>query len=342
MRPIIRTLLVTSLAAACAACGSSDDQETEKPDPIDPGPEGLLAAPEPGEGFQIDLEPFEVPSGEELYYCYRVPVPADVEVDVATIEARFTLGAHHMLALTVDETYEADQGECSAGTLAYGLSPVEAFTKNLRFLSGAQTPYSEDPRMKLDLEDGMAFRVRKGSTLFFQIHWFNVTPEPQQAKTVVNFEYAEAEPEKLLESFFFYHTDINLPPRSPSEVAGRCTFPEDSEIVGMVSHMHQRGVNFTTHKYDEAMGDLVYEEASWAEPIMKYWRSPDLLQVPSGSALEYRCFFENTTDDWIGEGDGANDEMCMLIGMYTGGSRTLFGFPGAGSGNFPNPCVAVP
>jgi hypothetical protein len=131
-----------------------------------------------------------------------------------------------------------------------------------------------------------------------------------------------------------------LPPQQDSEVAGRCIFPQSMEVVGMVSHMHARGTHFETHAFDGTQGDLIYEENTWAEPTMKMWPMSGLYQVTPQQGFEYRCFFTNDTDEWIYEGDGAGEEMCMLIGLYTGGDGTIWGFPGT---NFPNNvCVDIP
>ena len=72
---------------------------------------------------------------------------------------------------------------------------------------------------------------------------------------------------------------------------------------------------------------------------MKMWQSPNLLDISANTGLEYRCFFNNPSDSWIYEGDGANDEMCMLIGLYTGGNGTIWGFPGM---DFPGNICTVP
>jgi hypothetical protein len=286
------------------------------------------------------LPTFEVQPGEERYYCYTLPIPADADFYLERVEQRFSLGAHHMLISTAETQFEEGHGPCSANEFGWNVDFIQAFTANLRFLSGAQTPYFDDPRAELALEPGMAFDVKAGSTVLLQLHWANTTDSVQTAQTAINWWYADGEPTRLLESFFFYHSGIALPPHESTEVAGRCTFPAGTEVVGMVSHMHARGTHFTTHRHDGALQDLVYEEDTWQEPEMKMWPSSDLLTLDNES-LEYRCFFTNETDDWIYEGDGAAEEMCMLIGLYSGGDSTIWGFPGQG-GLIGNVCSDVP
>jgi hypothetical protein len=300
----------------------------------------LLDVPTEGDGFQVNLPSFDVQPSEEAYYCYRLPMPVDEAFDLSAVESRFSLGAHHLLLSTVDEAYEAGQGACDASQFGYDVPIGEAMQNNLRFLSGAQTPYADDPRTKIEFEEGMAFQLKSDTTLLAQLHWVNTTTDVQHAATTINFLYAKTETTMPLDSFFFYHTDIQLPPQSASEVGGRCTFPAGDQIVSMVSHMHARGVDFTVHRNDGSDAELLYEEDSWSEPQMKFWPVSDLLQVQETQTLDYRCFFDNTTADWIYDGDGAGEEMCMLIGLYTGGSGTIWGFPGM---DFPgNACQALP
>ncbi len=301
----------------------------------------FLAAPQPGLGFQVAPATFSVPAGEEAYYCYRLPMPVDHDFDLTRLETRFGKGAHHLLVSTVERVYEAGHGPCTASEFGFGIPPLEALAANLRFLSGAQTPYADDPRSELALEPGMAFRVKQGTTLLLQVHWLNATTAPVEAKTAINFWFADAPPTQYVEALFFYHTGIRLPAHATTDVAGRCVFADDIDVVGMVSHMHQRGTRFTTRRFDGALGEEVYAEQSWQEPKMKMWRRPELLHFARGSGLEYRCTFQNDTDGVITDGEGAGDEMCMLIGLYTGGTQTLFGFPGLDA--FPgNPCRITP
>jgi hypothetical protein len=338
-------MLVVLAGAALVACGGGStgnpaDIDAALSGAPDAAPDSLLPPPPDGEGVQVALAPFEVAPGEEVYWCYTLSFPAG-EVDVARIETRFGLGAHHLLISTIEGDYAEGDGRCTPNEFGWGVSLQAAFGSNLRFLSGTQTPYAEDPRSDLVLEDGMAFRFRAGTKLLAQVHWANTTDAPQAAPTVINFWYATSTTTRLLEAFFFYHTGFSIPAHAQAEVAGRCTFPSDVEVVGMVSHMHARGVNFTAHSFAGTLGDLVYEETDWQEPVMKMWSTQaGLLDVAAGEGFEYRCFFDNQSDATIVEGDSAGDEMCMLIGLYAGGDGTVFGFPGI---TFPgNPCVAVP
>lgn len=326
-----------ALVLGCSTDSVGDDDDDVAPG-VDAGPEPFLQPPPEGDGFQVMLPEFEVPPGEEIYYCFRVPMPVDQEFDLQRIEQRFSLGAHHMLVMTVDGDYGESMAPCSQESITGDL-PQEAVA-SLRFLGGAQTPYSEDPRAELELEDGMAFQVRNPTTLVFQLHWANTTDATQTATTAINFWYSQVEVTRYLESFFFYHTGIEVPPQSAGQAAGRCTFPMDVEVVGMVSHMHQHGTNYEAHQYDGAqLTDMVYQETRWQDPEMKFWKANDLIEIDEGQGFEYRCFYQNNTDEWIYEGEGANDEMCMLVGLYAGGTGTLFGAPGF---DYPgNPCVAV-
>ena len=342
-------VLVAGCGGAAGVGGSAGGAAGQGGAPEDAGAAGaaggpsdvFLPAPQPGLGFQVEPAPFPVAAGKEQYYCYRLPIPVDHDFDLTRIETRFGKGAHHLLISTVDRAYEAAHGSCSANQFGFGVEPLDALSSNLRFLSGAQTPYADDPRSDLTLEPGLAFRVKRGTTLLLQVHWLNAGTTPLDARTAINFWFADAPPTQYLEAFFFYHTGIRLPAHATTEVAARCLFPDDADVVGMVSHMHQRGKRFTARRFEGALGDEVYLEESWQEPRMRMWHRPELLHIARGTGLEYRCTFQNDTAGVITDGEGAGDEMCMLVGLYTGGTQTLFGLPGLDA--FPgNPCRIVP
>ncbi len=296
----------------------------------DASPEEFLLAPDDTDGFQLRPQPFTVAPGEEVYYCYSISIPIDeAEFLLGRVESRFSVGAHHLLISTVDTPVPQGQGPCSANDFGHGITFVEAIGSNLRFLSGAQTPYSVDPRSDISFSEKYAFYIKPQSTILLQLHWANTTDSPQVANTAINFWRSTSESPERLESYFFYHREIALPPGEKTEVAGRCAFPENSEIVGIVSHMHARGTFFTARHFREnGQTETIYEETSWQEPEMKTWFDSAAPSFKGSDEIEFRCFFENTTSEWIYEGDGANDEMCMLIGIYTGGHNTLWGFPG--------------
>jgi hypothetical protein len=185
-------------------------------------------------------------------------------------------------------------------------------------------------------------RVKGGGTLLLQQHFVNTTTAPISGEAVVNFWYAEEPLARTLESFFFFHLDIAVPPHAEREVAGRCTFPFDTEIPGMNSHMHQHGVHFSAHKVEGgALGEMLMQTDSWQEPIARTWPLASMMSVRAGDTVEFRCRYQNDTDQPIYLGESATDEMCALIGFYVGNRGTLWGFPGLGDIN-DNPCVAVP
>ena len=323
-------LLGLSIAALGCSDASSDGKEGSTP-------EAFLPVPEQTQGFQAAPEPFEVQPGEEVYYCYRIPL--EQVGQISKITGRFGVGAHHALISTIEKEYTPGQGPCSASDFGWNVGLQEAMRHNLRFITAAQTPYSEDPRMELALEEGMAFEFKPGTTLLLQLHWLNTSTEPQLAQTAFNFHYAPQEVQTQVNAFFFYHTNFNLPPTQKTEVAARCSFPE-TNIIAMVSHMHSRGKRFTTHRYQGGLGEQVYEETSWEDPTVRTWPSQAPLRLDAGESLEYRCFFGNPTQAAIGEGDGADEEMCMLVGLYEGGNGTFWGFPGVSYAG--NPCVVTP
>lgn len=348
-------VLLASLVLGAAACG--DDKTSAPPGTMMP-PEGsggaggspeapaplTLDPPPAGEGFQIAAAPFLVQPGQEVYYCERVKLPVDADFDVQRIHARYSNGAHHLLVLSVDEEYPPLHGTCDAGTLGYELSQEELVRNNLRFIGGSQTPYLASPESDGTFDEGLAIRVRKGATILLQQHFLNTGPAPVEAKTLINVHFARTPPQKLLESFFFYHIDVDVPAHAEADAAARCTFPPGTEVLGMVSHMHKRGVWYKAHEVvGDALGQMLYETTEWQEPQMKTWPGNAMLQM-GGKTVEYRCHYKNESDQRIQTGEsGEYDEMCMLIGFYTGGTETLWGLPGVSRAAWPgNPCVAVP
>jgi hypothetical protein len=352
MKTRIAALLLTTTLSACGGDDASTPPPGSMPPPAAPetpapavDPLDAFAAPAAGTGFQIALSPFKVKPGEEKYWCHRVPVPVGTTVDLTRIHTKFSKGSHHILVFAADGKYEAADGACATGNLTFGVPMREVVMQNLRFLTGSQTPGQAAPEADNDFGDsGVGLALTGGGTLFFQQHFVNTGTEEIDARAILNFHIAPRPLVKHLETFFFFNPFIDIPPHSEKEVAARCTFPASTELAGMVSHMHQHGVKFTVQRVDEGVAtEMLYESSSWNEPVPRAWGPNEMLQMNAGYTIEYRCRYQNDTDQAITVGESATDEMCLLIGFHVSDKGTLFGLPGLGAQTplGPNPCELV-
>ena len=122
--------------------------------------------------------------------------------------------------------------------LAY-IQPPEGF-KLKNFITGA-VPGS-DP---MNLEEGIGFRIPKGSVLGLQMHFVS-TGKEEKCKINVGIRYARGVIQKALKFHLLVDHKFAIPPGAPMHpVAANKTLDRDVTGVALFSHMHVRGKDMT-------------------------------------------------------------------------------------------------
>ncbi len=286
-------LLILALSIACSS---------EPPPPIaDAGCDRC-----PQEAIEISLTA-TVPAGGEIFRCKYMVLPPG-EHDIVRFEHEYTFGSHHILlyptSLTPAEAaaYPADfdctsVGELGQIGLAYGAS--------------------EEPIGEQTFPDGVGLKLGSEQVVLLETHYLNASDSSLDATATVRMFESEVPVEIAAGNLFFYNYAILVPPMpgtATSEMS--CDLPSPVELQFASSHMHRRGVHYTSSLFSpDGARTLLHETDDWesAEPAT----FEPSLQIAGGSRIEFGCDFQNDLPVTVTEGESAEtNEMCMFIASY--------------------------
>ncbi len=146
------------------------------------------------------------------------------------------------------------------------------------------------------LEDGVAFRIPKGSALGLQIHYV-ATGKPEKCRVTVGLRYPRGVVQKQLRHLQLSTNRFAIPPGAPAhKVAASRVLDCEAVGVGLFSHMHLRGkdMTFTAHLPDGKTETLLIignYSFSWQLP---YRWPTGLKQFPRGTRLECVAHYDNS------------------------------------------------
>lgn len=294
MRARIRSLSAltsTLVAALAAACG----QSVGKP-PLEA----------PSQGYQLSVEPFEVPAGTETQRCFFFEVPSDEPVYVTKFEIQQNAGTHHMNVFRV----RTQKGLAGA--------PGDAVVEGECWKSSNWSDWplvvnsqeSGDPQRpgytQWTLPEGVAMRFEPRELLMVQSHYVNASTQktPTKAQVFVNFHTADAASiTDEVGTAFATNQSIRICPGEQHKFfETSCRFHQDKPvtIIAANSHFHSRGTRFAISVLDPKSGAAeqpFYVSSEWADPPMEWGLS---VPVPAGGGVQYRCEYSvpaNTCGD---------------------------------------------
>ncbi len=304
-RPLALSLAAsTSLALLVAGCPAEGDPS--QPDPVVP-----LEPPPENEGFQLEMLT-TAPAGTEVWKCLVEEMPNTEVAAVNWVEYQMTPGMHHMTLSTPG--LSADAG-LSVGPGLHDCDDVYTgeFMENQIMFFGSQG----ESESTLHLPDRVAATFPAGLTLVHEIHFVNTTAEDIDLYSRVN---AWTIPESIVEDGIWGGSvrdeNINLPAGEVTTEWSRCVFNQDVEVLFLASHQHAMGDLFEVRPFDGTdVGELIFSNDDWHNPKITQYDPP--MVVPAGTGFEFKCTWENTTDEHVTYGLTAEDEMCNLAVVHT-------------------------
>jgi mono/diheme cytochrome c family protein/peroxiredoxin len=148
----------------------------------------------------------------------------------------------------------------------------------------------------LALEDGIAFRIPKGSLLGLQIHYVP-TGKAEKCKVSVGLRFPRAEVQKQLRHFQLTDHRFAIPPGAPAHrVSASRVLDRDVIGVGLFSHMHLRGkdMTFTARLPDDRTETLlVIPNYSFSWQVAYRWE-PGKQRFLKGTRLECVAHYDNS------------------------------------------------
>jgi thiol-disulfide isomerase/thioredoxin len=146
------------------------------------------------------------------------------------------------------------------------------------------------------LDDGVAFRIPKGSVLGLQIHYV-ATGKAEKCKISVGLRYPRGVVQKQLRHFQLTDHRFAIPPGAPAhKVSASRVLEQDVVGVGLFSHMHLRGkdMTFTARLPDEKTDTLlIIPNYSFSWQVAYRWE-PGQKKFPKGTRLECVAHYDNS------------------------------------------------
>ena len=148
------------------------------------------------------------------------------------------------------------------------------------------------------LDDGVAFRIPKGSALILQIHPNAVaTGKPEKCRVAVGLRYPRTPVQQQLRNMQLTDSRFVIPAGAPShKVAAERVLDHDIVGVGLFAHMHLRGkdMTFTAHLPDGKTETLlIIPNYSFAWQVPYRWQ-PGQKRFSKGTRLECVAHFDNS------------------------------------------------
>lgn len=291
---MLRRLLVASVSLCLLnACGD-DEPEPLVDVTLDP----------PAEGFQLEVEPFEVPFGKDVQDCHFYEVPSDEPVCVNRIVVAQNPGTHHMNMFrpelgTVKDLY-GEPGDVVHGTIDDRTTPCWDSTNwsDWPLLVNDQQSSTEDGLYEWTLPENVVHVLQPHERLMLQTHYVNASTQAgERGKVLVNFETVPCEGTIEMGTIFATNQSIRICPDNPNPTyASACGHPFDQPITitAANSHFHSRGRHFALELYDpvaDTYSEPFYENEIWDDPVMA--RDLDI-HVEPGLELGWHCTYEYT------------------------------------------------
>lgn len=316
IRTFVSLLGGVALATTISACGGggSGSADASGGGGADGGGGGdagedLLGLVAPTNGFQVRSVGTTIEPGEDIEYCEVgvVPgTPADTYY-VNRLEFAMTESSHHLIvtAAIPGSPTEAnmeigDRVLCPIGSRVFG----EDFTS----VGGSQQVYNDE-----SLPAGIGRVFHGGQKLVFDYHYFNSGEAAVEARAAVNFHRVDSI-EKEARTFGFYNFAINTASGESRSHNAECMFERDVIVHKVTRHTHQ-----WTNDFDVWFaGGPRDAEHIWTSPhyeeVDHVFDAP--ITVPAGQGFQWECDIQNTTDHSLGFGITAQDEMCILFGIF--------------------------
>jgi hypothetical protein len=275
----------------------------------DGGPELLrddIPDPPPG-GVQFATPIFEIPAGEEVFMCMRVPFEVDREMFVQSSRVFQADAGHHTLVFYSEnsEGVNPEPHECDG----FEMTDVRIVTTGTADGVGLTMP------------EGVVLAIPEGAEIWVQSHYINATEKLRRVQDVVNLELIEPdEVRQVAGTFAQVDLTFTLAPQAETTRVLECQIPHEMTVPWILPHMHEWGKSFKIEVLED--DETVYElSGDWFESARDDFPIEQLdeyLELGPQHTVRTTCHWFN---------DGAEpllfpQEMCVTFFPY---------FPGDGS-----------
>jgi len=179
----------------------------------------------------------------------------------------------------------------------------------------------------MQMRDGVAFRIPKGTVLALQIH-FTTTGKKEKCRLAVGLHYSNGRINKSLRHVLVSNNKFEIPPHDPfHKVVKSETLEHDITGFGLFTHMHVRGrdMTFIAHYPDGTSETLLVVPNYNFDWQIGYEWAKDSRKFPKGTRIECVAHFDNSAfnpfnpdpNDTVREGRQTYHEMMYGFLFYT-------------------------
>ncbi len=285
-------------------------------------PSGPPPAPPAGQGFQLKMGPFLIaPNGEkELYQKMDLQLTSNVEVD--RIENIMSPFSHHLI------TYRYNTA-AAANAAAAGFRTQANYT-NTTLVAAVQEATD------LRLPQGAAFFWNNNPSLDMDSHYINYSQtQTYMAEAYLNvWTKPSGTAHQEMKTLLLPNVNISIPAdQNPHSFAQSYTSNTGQVYLwGLMGHTHKYGTDYKVYKRTStgAKSDLIYDAQcpqgipGCANPYFDYKHIPleyflpqKPLTINSSAGFIHEAQYINTGANSVYFGETSNDEMMVLVAMYT-------------------------
>ena len=260
----------------------------------------------------VNFPSITVAPGQENTQCVVKRLGNDELIRVHQIHNVLPTGSHHLIVYRTADTEEK--------LTPYDCTP---FVDALDPTKGSTVMVTQKHDDTLTLPEGVAFSMPAGQMVRLEMHYINSSSAPIDVSASSTFVTIPAKDYKEEGDFLFIGTpDINLPAHAKTTLGPTFFYmPDDlinTKFFGITGHTHQLGTNVKVATADKPDGQdkPVYDVPGWL------WSEPETVvhdppfSIAQGGGFRFTCEYNNTTDQQVGFGESANDEMCFFWAYY--------------------------
>jgi hypothetical protein len=271
-----------------------------------------------GELHKITWGPVTVQPAEENTQCIQARLGNLAAIKVHQMHNILGPGSHHLIVYKDDMTTEER-------TTPFDCDP---FTGALN-LTGQVAPImitqrADDP---LYLPEGVAYSLDANQMLRVEMHYINATDNPIEAQATVELYAAPEETIRDEANMLFIGTpDIDIGPGETKSIHQFFTPSRadldlaNAKFFAITGHTHQMGTSVTVNiaTAPAATMQAVYnpDVFEWDEPETQVHKPEFLVPTDLTGGFDFTCQYVNTSNEPIGFGESANDEMCFFWAYY--------------------------
>ena len=278
-----------------------------------------LAAPPPGQGYQIHVDSFGVKANfERELFVYRA-LGNTSDVYVRRIQTSMRPLSHHFVLYSIDQ----------AMAPGWPCTPQANVVRDIRNPDGSMNLLNMIPMAchvfiagsmgqttDYTFPTGVALQLPASFSVDMNVHYVNRTNGEIPGEAYANlFTVPVSQVSKVTHSLNMSNTGISLPAGKATTLEKTFLVSQTTTVVMLTSHMHQLGTRFQIKIVGGSRdGELVYESLDWEHPQQISFPTPIVLE--KGQGLKSVITWNNTTGHAVSFGLQSTDEMGIIFGYY--------------------------